>query len=47
MISRKENIEEIEKVAKKNGMTLMIEDGIKKAQNGTTSIEEILRVTKE
>ncbi|MCL4392972.1 GspE/PulE family protein [Patescibacteria group bacterium] len=47
MISRNENINEIEKIAKKNGMTLMMEDGIKKAMNGITSIEEVLRVTKE
>ncbi len=31
----------------KNGMTLMIEDGLAKALAGTTTIEEILRVTKE
>ncbi len=32
---------------KKNGMTLMIEDGLAKALAGVTTIEEVLRVTKE
>ncbi len=31
----------------KNGMTLMIEDGLAKALAGLTTIEEVLRVTKE
>ena len=47
MISRNNDINEIEKTARKNGMTLMIEDGVQKAVNGITSIEEVLRVTKE
>ncbi len=39
--------DEIEKRAKKEGMITMIEDGIIKAVQGITSIEEILRVTRE
>ena len=38
---------EIEKMAKENGMALMVEDGFMKAIQGITSIEEILRVSKE
>jgi type II secretory ATPase GspE/PulE/Tfp pilus assembly ATPase PilB-like protein len=39
--------DDIEKQAKKEGMTTMIEDGIFKAVQGITSIEEVLRITKE
>jgi type IV pilus assembly protein PilB len=39
--------EEIEKEAIKSGMTTMLEDGFMKAVNGVTTIEEIMRVTKE
>jgi type II secretory ATPase GspE/PulE/Tfp pilus assembly ATPase PilB-like protein len=37
----------IRKIAHKNGMKLMIEDGLEKVKEGITSIEEIVRVTKE
>ncbi len=39
--------ETIEKNARERGMTTMIEDGFAKAAQGVTSIEEVLRVTKE
>ncbi|MBU3925881.1 GspE/PulE family protein [Patescibacteria group bacterium] len=39
--------DDIEKQAKKEGMTTMLEDGIIKAVQGITTIEEILRVTRE
>ena len=39
--------EEIEKEAIKNGMTTMLEDGLIKAAQGITTLEEIMRVTKE
>ncbi len=39
--------DEIEKQAKKEGMLTMLEDGIIKAVQGITTIEEILRVTKD
>ena len=39
--------DQIEEQAKKEGMITMLEDGFIKAARGLTSIEEILRVTKE
>jgi type II secretory ATPase GspE/PulE/Tfp pilus assembly ATPase PilB-like protein len=39
--------DDIEKQAKKEGMTTMLEDGIVKAVQGITTIEEVLRVTRE
>ncbi|MFA6159725.1 MAG: ATPase, T2SS/T4P/T4SS family [Parcubacteria group bacterium] len=47
MISQNSPAEELEKRAKGKGMLSMIEDGFSKAILGITSIEEILRVTKE
>ena len=47
MISQKASTEEVEKKAREKGMLTMVEDGFIKAVNGITSIEEILRVTKE
>jgi type IV pilus assembly protein PilB len=47
MISQNESAEALEKKAKEGGMMTMIEDGFQKAILGITSIEEILRVTKE
>jgi len=38
---------EIEAQAKKEGMTTMLEDGIMKAAQGVTTIEEVLRVVSE
>ena len=34
-------------MAKRKGMTTMLEDGLVKAARGLTSIEEVLRVTQE
>ena len=39
--------DDVEKQAKKEGMITMFEDGLIKAVQGITSIEEVLRVTKE
>ena len=47
MISQKAASEEIEKKAREKGMFTMVEDGFFKAISGITSVEEILRVTKE
>jgi type IV pilus assembly protein PilB len=47
LITSNATADEIEKQAKKNGMITMFEDGIIKAVQGITSIEEILRVTSE
>ena len=38
---------EIEAQAKKEGMTTMLEDGIFKAVQGVTTLEEVLRVVTE
>ncbi|PIP27201.1 MAG: hypothetical protein COX30_03105 [Candidatus Moranbacteria bacterium CG23_combo_of_CG06-09_8_20_14_all_39_10] len=47
MISQKAPTEEVEKAARGKGMLTMVEDGFSKAVGGITSVEEILRVTKE
>ena len=47
MVSQKATAEEIEVKAKSKGMLTMVEDGFTKAIQGITSIEEILRVSKE
>jgi type II secretory ATPase GspE/PulE/Tfp pilus assembly ATPase PilB-like protein len=47
LIVRKASTEEVEKLAKEKGMISMVEDGFIKAIQGITSIEEVLRVTKE
>ena len=47
LINSKATSEEIEKEAIKGGMTTMLEDGIIKAVQGVTTLEEIMRVTKE
>jgi type II secretory ATPase GspE/PulE/Tfp pilus assembly ATPase PilB-like protein len=46
-IMKRINASEIKKLAQKNGMTTMIEDGFRKAKLGVTTIEEILRVVRE
>ena len=47
MVSTKSDSNEIEQTALDEGMMKMIEDGMIKVLQGTTSIEEILRVTKD
>lgn len=47
MVTSKATAEEIEQQARWDGMHTMIEDGMIKAALGYTSIEEILRVTKD
>jgi general secretion pathway protein E len=47
MIIKNASPGQIEKQAKEEGMTSMLEDGFIKAVKGVTSIEEVLRVTKE
>lgn len=44
---RKSPSGEIKAIARANGMTTMIEDGLKKAEEGLTTIEEVLRVINE
>jgi len=47
MMSENPMASEIEKIAISNGMTLMKQDGYLKALEGITTIEEVLRVSKE
>jgi type IV pilus assembly protein PilB len=47
IISQKATSEELENKARERGMVTMVEDGFIKAVQGITSIEEILRVTKD
>ena len=44
LITKKTSTTKIEEKAKKEGMVSMFEDGIVKAAQGITSIEEVLRV---
>lgn len=46
-IIERKDANEIKKIAIKNGMTTMIEDGLEKVKEGITTIDEVLRVTKE
>lgn len=46
-ILRRASAEEIKAIAVKNGMTTMVEDGVAKAFEGITTIEEVLRVIHE
>lgn len=47
LIIKRVPAEEIRKVAMEQGMTSLLEDGLNKASAGTTSVEEVLRVTRE
>lgn len=47
LIMARANAAQIQQQAQKQGMSLMIEDGINKVKNGMTTIEEIIRVTRE
>ncbi len=47
LVTQSATSEVIEEEAKKNGMSTMSQDGFLKAAEGITTIEEILRVTKE
>jgi len=47
LIIKHASSDEIMKIAQKNGMTTMFEDGIEKVFQAMTTLEEILRVTKE
>ncbi|MEK7517114.1 MAG: GspE/PulE family protein [Patescibacteria group bacterium] len=46
-IIERKDASEIKKIAVKNGMTTMIEDGLEKVKEGITTIDEVIRVTKE
>jgi len=47
MITKRAEKEEINSAAIKNGMLTIVQDGFIKAKQGITTIEEVLRVTKE
>lgn len=47
VIVSKADASEIKKVSVKKGMKTMLEDGLQKIRDGYTTIEEVLRVTKE
>jgi type II secretory ATPase GspE/PulE/Tfp pilus assembly ATPase PilB-like protein len=47
LISQKANSDTIHNKAKEEGMTTMLEDGIDKVTKGVTTLEEVLRVTRE
>ncbi len=47
MIVRKASVEQIRSLAAAKGMTTMAEDGWDKVQRGITTIDEVLRVTRE
>lgn len=46
-VMKKMDAEEIKKIAIKEGMTTMLEDGLVKVKMGVTTIDELLRVIKE
>ncbi|MCK4919209.1 MAG: Flp pilus assembly complex ATPase component TadA [Candidatus Pacebacteria bacterium] len=47
LISGSAPVDEIEQASRENGMTTMLEDGIIKIVQGKTTLEEVIRVTKE
>ena len=47
MILKNSSTDEIEQMAKKEGMMTMLEDGIFLVASGVTSTEEVLRVVSE
>jgi len=47
MVLKNASSEEINRQAKKQGMITMLEDGFMKVKNGITTMEELIRVTKE
>jgi general secretion pathway protein E len=47
LVTQSATSEAIEKQARQNGMETMVEDGFIKIVQGMTSIEEVMRATKE
>ncbi|MBI2053100.1 MAG: hypothetical protein HYT34_02545, partial [Candidatus Ryanbacteria bacterium] len=47
LIMKSATADDIEKEARRAGMMTMFEDGIFKAVQGITTIEEVMRVTRE
>jgi type IV pilus assembly protein PilB len=46
LITMKKDADEIGALARKQGMTTMLDDGLEKITKGLTTIEEVLRATK-
>jgi len=47
LVMQKANAVQIKNKAQELGMTTMIEDGLKKVEEGITTLEEVLRAIKE
>ncbi len=47
LVTQNATSEELEDQARKNGMATMVEDGFQKIVQGSTSLEEVMRATKE
>jgi type IV pilus assembly protein PilB len=47
IISPDFSLDSLSKLARKEGMISMFEDGLRKVERGTTTIEELLRVIRE
>lgn len=47
LVTHEATTEELETEARKTGMATMVEDGFLKMVQGTTSLEEVMRATKE
>jgi type IV pilus assembly protein PilB len=47
LVTQNATSEELENQARKNGMATMVEDGFQKIVQGSTSLEEVMRATKE
>jgi len=47
LVMKRASADEIERQARKNGMTTMLQDGLLKVLYGVTTLEEVMRVTKE
>ncbi len=47
LVMKKANADQIQTQAIKNGMTTMTEDGLEKVLSGITTLEEVIRVTRE
>jgi type II secretory ATPase GspE/PulE/Tfp pilus assembly ATPase PilB-like protein len=46
-VAREEHAQVIETLAQKEGMQTMLEDGISKMKQGLTTLEEVIRISKE
>lgn len=47
LVLKRSSSDDIEKQARKNGMTTMFEDGVEKVLSGITTLEEVMRVSRD